>query len=167
MVTKSSNLSTSARVRPPPRGITVPSRKPPNNAWIPIASVTVLDTRSSAIDPAITSGDNEVAPRGPSRASSGRTARTMSAVYASAIAVVARPDARPSAFTIATTIASTLHALTSSIAAEASAITPTGVLSRCRSPRIRASTGKAVMLMDTPRNRANDVTGVPGGARLA
>ncbi len=55
---------------------------------------------------------------------------------------------------VATAIASAIRnqAVTSSIAAEAIAIAPTGRLSIRRSTRIRASTGKAVIDIATPMN---------------
>ena len=55
---------------------------------------------------------------------------------------------------IATTNASMHQAVTSSTAAQVIATAPTFVLCRFRSVRIRASTGKAVMLIDAPMNSA-------------
>ncbi len=51
--------------------------------------------------------------------------------------------------------ASKHHAVTSSIAAPASASAPTGFRSIRRSTRIRASTGKAVIDIETPIKSAN------------
>ena len=56
----------------------------------------------------------------------------------------------------ATTNASMHQAVTSSTAAQVMVIAPTGVLCRLRSVRMRASTGKAVMLMAAPMNRATE-----------
>ena len=59
------------------------------------------------------------------------------------------------AFAMATTNARMLHAVTSSVAAQAMAVLPKAVLVSPRSSRIRASTGKAVIDIDTPMKRAN------------
>jgi hypothetical protein len=63
--------------------------------------------------------------------------------------------ARPPALTMATTNASTVQAVTSSVAAQARAVLPRAVLVRPRSSRMRASTGKAVMLIEMPMKSAN------------
>ena len=57
----------------------------------------------------------------------------------------------------ATAVASAIrnHAVTSSIAAQASARAPTGRLSMRRSTRMRASTGNAVIDIETPMKSAN------------
>ena len=47
-----------------------------------------------------------------------------------------------------------LHAVTSSTAAQAVAVLPSDVLKIPRSCKIRTSTGKAVMFMEIPMNRA-------------
>ncbi len=49
--------------------------------------------------------------------------------------------------------------MTSSTAAQVSATTPSRVRCRPRSVRMRASTGKAVIDIDTPRNSAKTVNG--------
>jgi hypothetical protein len=59
--------------------------------------------------------------------------------------------------TIATTKARILQAVTSSTAAQVMAVLPSAVCVMPRSWRMRASTGKAVMLMEMPMNRANPV----------
>ena len=60
---------------------------------------------------------------------------------------------------VATAVARAMRnqALTSSMAALASASAPTGCLSMRRSTRIRASTGKAVIDIETPMNSAKAV----------
>ena len=63
-----------------------------------------------------------------------------------------------------TTNASRHHAVTSSVAAQLSARTPSSVLSIFRSVRIRARTGKAVIDIATPMNRAKLVNGTSAGA---
>ena len=54
------------------------------------------------------------------------------------------------------------HAVTSSTAAQVSAIEPSEVCDMRRSSKIRASTGNAVMLIATPMNNANALNEVPG-----
>ena len=56
-----------------------------------------------------------------------------------------------------TTSASRHHAVTSSMAAQVSAMTPMLLLLILRSVRMRASTGNAVTDNETPTNRANTV----------
>lgn len=58
-----------------------------------------------------------------------------------------------------TTNASRHQAVTSSAAAQARAITPSGVVLIPRSMRIRARTGNAVTDIETPRNSAKTVKG--------
>jgi hypothetical protein len=58
-----------------------------------------------------------------------------------------------------TTKASRHHAVTSSVAAQLSAITPNSVRRIPRSSRMRANTGKAVMAMATPMKSAKLVKG--------
>jgi hypothetical protein len=70
-------------------------------------------------------------------------------------ALVDDPD-----FVSAITIASKHHAVTSSLAAEAIDSTPNGVFAKFLSCTILANTGKAVILIDIPMNKAkakNDV----------
>ena len=83
---------------------------------------------------------------------------TDSATIASSISTA------PPAVVIATTNARRLHAVTSSTAAHVMAVVPNGVCVRWRSSRMRASTGKAVMLMAMPQNSAKAWNGTPGGA---
>ena len=66
---------------------------------------------------------------------------------------------------IATTKARIVHAVTSSTAAQAVAVVPSGVLKRLRSFKILTSTGKAVMLMLMPIKRANEMNEAPGWAK--
>lgn len=60
--------------------------------------------------------------------------------------------------------ASRHQAVMSSTAAHVRARAPTGVRSILRSVRIRASTGNAVMLMDTAMKSANAGNPIPGSA---
>jgi hypothetical protein len=83
-----------------------------------------------------------------------------------AIRTVRPEDARPCAFPMATTIARMVHAVTSSTAAHVIAVLPSGVRVRPRSSRIRASTGKAMMLIAMPMKSANGTNGTPAGAKL-
>src|SRR6266852_8098652 len=66
---------------------------------------------------------------------------------------------------IAGTHASMVHAVTSSHAAQAIDRCPSRVCVRPRSDRMRARTGNAVMLIETPMNRANGRPGVDGAAK--
>ena len=76
---------------------------------------------------------------------------------ATASRIVRRRRTPPPA--VATAVASAMrnHALTSSIAALASASAPTGRLSIRRSTRMRASTGNAVIDIETPMKSAKAV----------
>ena len=69
-----------------------------------------------------------------------------------------------SAWAMPTTKASKHQAVTSSIAAQLSATTPSAVFSICRSVRMRASTGKAVIDIAMPMNNAKLVNGLSAGA---
>ena len=86
-----------------------------------------------------------------------RTTKAISTQKAMASAIV-RTTSTPEPAT-ATAVASAIrnHAEMSSIAALASASTPIGRLSIRRSTRMRASTGKAVIDIDTPMKSANAV----------
>ena len=68
----------------------------------------------------------------------------------------------------ATAVASAIRnqAVTSSIAAQAIVSAPTGRLIMRRSARIRASTGNAVIDIETPMNRANETNFVCGPRSL-
>jgi hypothetical protein len=57
------------------------------------------------------------------------------------------------------------HALTSSTAAHIKAVVPKDVDCICRSSSMRARSGKAVMLIDTPRNKAKGRLPTPLGAK--
>ena len=59
-----------------------------------------------------------------------------------------------------------IQAVTSSNAAAASTTAPIGRLSMRRSTRIRASTGKDVIDIEIPTNRANGRNSVSGARRL-
>ena len=72
-------------------------------------------------------------------------------------AVTSAPAAR--ACTTETTRASRHQAVTSSTAAQVSAMTPMRVVWMRRSVRMRARTGKAVTDMETPRNSEKQVNG--------
>src|SRR5262245_171819 len=72
--------------------------------------------------------------------------------------------AKPLDLVTATTNARMHQAVTSSIDAQANAVEPSGVSAKPRSLRIRARTGKAVMLIAIPMNSANAVKEVPGVA---
>jgi hypothetical protein len=61
-----------------------------------------------------------------------------------------------------TTNARMHHAVTSSTAAQAITVLPRRVCVRRRSARMRASTGKAVMLIAVPRKRAKSRKATPG-----
>ena len=54
--------------------------------------------------------------------------------------------------------------MASLMAAHVSASVPIGVFWSPRSPRMRASTGNAVIDIDTPMNSRNDENGTPAGA---
>jgi hypothetical protein len=71
--------------------------------------------------------------------------------------------ATPAIFAVATpdTKARRHHAVASSTAAHAIAVTPSGVLCSRRSVRMRASTGNAVTDIDTPMNNENTVNEMP------
>ena len=60
----------------------------------------------------------------------------------------------PPAVVTATTKARMVHAVMSSTAAQVIAVAPSGVCVSWRSSRMRASTGKAVMLIAMPQNSA-------------
>ena len=66
---------------------------------------------------------------------------------------------------MATTKARMLQAVTSSTAAQVIAVLPRKVFVSPRSCKIRASTGKAVMLIEMPMNKANAMKLAPGCAR--
>jgi len=68
------------------------------------------------------------------------------------------------AFTIAISAASIHHAVTSSAAAQVMAMAPSLVRVRFLSCKMRASTGKAVMLMAIPINNAKDEKEIAAGA---
>ena len=75
---------------------------------------------------------------------------------ASAITMKASVPPTPPAVTSVTTNASSDHAVTSSTAAQASAVVPSGVFESPRSSMTRASTGKAVMLSAMPMKSAKE-----------
>src|ERR1041384_4586222 len=98
------------------------------------------------------------------RRNCGRTTKIIAAANSNVKTIVVNETAMPLACTSAITSARMHQAVTSSTAAQVSAIDPSGVWDKARSSSIRASTGKAVMLIATPMNNANAVNEVPGGA---
>ncbi|MNY25308.1 hypothetical protein D3C86_1590830 [compost metagenome] len=78
--------------------------------------------------------------------------------------MVARALMADPAFTIAITAASIHQAVISSAAAQVMAILPSRVLDKPLSCTILASTGKAVMLMEIPANKAKETKPMPCGA---
>ncbi len=99
------------------------------------------------------------------RASSRRTTSTITSVNATAECDRAQHGAHAPARATAVASAIRNHAVTSSIAAAASASVPTGVFSMRRSATIRASTGNAVIDIATPMNSANATNVVCGANR--
>ena len=97
-------------------------------------------------------------------AAAGRTTNSTSAMYASAKAATSKAPST-CAWATPTTNANRHHAVTSSMAAQPRANTPSGVLSMPRSVRMRASTGNAVIDMATPMNSAKLSSGTPSGDR--
>ncbi len=89
------------------------------------------------------------------RASTRRTTSAMISVKptASPIVLATSPNVPDTAIVVASAIRN--HAVTSSIAAQAMVSAPTGRLIIRRSARIRASTGNAVIDMETPMKIAN------------
>ncbi len=83
---------------------------------------------------------------------------------ASAHTIIASVPPMPPAVTSVTTSASSDHAVTSSTAAQASAVVPSGVFVSPRSSMTRASTGNAVMLSAMPMKSANEWKGTSAGA---
>src|SRR5579862_6831099 len=83
-----------------------------------------------------------------------RTGNAMNSVKAVASAMVWTTSANVPATAIVVASAIRNHAVTSSIAAQATVSAPSGRLVIRRSARIRASTGNAVIDIDTPMNRA-------------
>ncbi len=100
------------------------------------------------------------------RGSPRRTPITISATNASTNTRFSAAPPMLVAVATATTKARMLHAVTSSTAAQVMAVLPSAVCDRPRSCRMRASTGKAVMLIEMPMNRAKDTNEVPGAASL-
>ncbi len=96
-------------------------------------------------------------------ASCGRITKIIAAANTSVKPTVIPDDAIPVDFTSAITRARMHQAVTSSTAAQVIAIDPSVVCVSPRSSRIRASTGKAVMLIATPMNNANAWNDVPAG----
>ena len=142
-------------------GITAPSKKAPNTAWTPIHSVpkAQASTRKNVPDTAYGgSGPGEASSRSVSFFNSGRATKNIPRMNNPAAAPTS--NASPTwAWATPTTRASKHHAVTSSAAAHPRATTPRSVRSSLESARMRASTGKAVMAMATPRNRAKLVNG--------
>src|SRR5437660_968653 len=95
----------------------------------------------------------------------GRTPQTITAMNKSTNSRLIAEPVTLEARAIATTSASTLQAVTSSTAAQVTAMLPRKVFERLRSCKMRARTGNAVMLIEIPMNKANAVNVAPGAAR--
>ena len=100
------------------------------------------------------------------RASTRRTTNPMNSVNsaASPIVLATSPNVPERAIAVASAIRN--QAVTSSIAAHAIVSAPTGRLIIRRSARIRASTGNAVIDIDTPMNSANATNFLSGPTSL-
>ncbi len=101
----------------------------------------------------------------PRRRRNGRTMTSIAAMYAIASPHVMAAVRTFDDLAIDTTNASRHQAVTSSTAAQVIVIAPTFVLSSRLSARIRASTGNAVTLIDTPMKRTNEANGTSGEER--
>ena len=128
-ITMSSRRSVISRAIPLSCGITAPSANAPNTAWMPINSVADAEISSAMNTDAITPCVSR--PRFPyssdRRTIAGRTTTIISTINPSAIAIVATAPAACARAT-PTTKASMHHAVTSSTAAQVSAIAPMRVL---------------------------------------
>ena len=165
--TRSSSLSASSCANPFAFGMMQPIRNAPNSAWMPMASVVRLESRSST---SVTATRFWLSPslfalRPASRWRNGRTSATMTQMYSSASTVVRAASPRLPARAIETTNARMHHAVTSSTAAQVIVTAPTFECSRRRSTRMRASTGNAVMLIAAPMNSVKEVKGTVGAER--
>ena len=86
--------------------------------------------------------------------SAGRTSPNITPAKTAVSAMMRSTSSGPLPATTATTNASNVQAMMSSTAAQANANTPVDVRCMPRSVRMRASTGKAVIDIATPRNSA-------------
>src|ERR1019366_10287797 len=150
-------------------GIATPAKKEPKRAWMPIISVTKAQakrkTTTAAMTPLPGAADSRAA--WPSqRGTRGFIQKSITATNSRTRTMVRTAGAKPPALTMATTKASTVQAVTSSVAAHARAVLPKAVLVKPRSSRMRARTGKAVMLIEMPIKSAKARKVVPGTARL-
>ena len=149
------NRSKTYSRKPLRRGITTPARNAPNKACMPIASVASADavmkirTAVSVARPGSPSFVRSV-PNQPG--SCGRRTHTMIATNKTRRARHAAVEAKPLARATATTNARIAHAVASLTAAQPMAVIPRKLLVMRRSSRMRASTGKAVMLNAIPMN---------------
>ncbi len=99
------------------------------------------------------------------RCSIGRATSAMPSTNTADSPIVASSVATaPPEVVTATTKARMLHAVTSSTAAQAIAVVPSGVCVNPCSSRMRARTGKAVMLVAMPQKSAKLWNGTPAGA---
>eukprot|EP00906_Rhabdomonas_costata_P030237 RCo042720 len=152
---KSSSLSVRAWVKPSSLGRMIPATKPPNMAWMPIISVNIAEPRASSSTPSTAEAaigswlpDFMIAHR-----AMGRTNKNIiSTNTAASNSVYKAMSGVPPELISATVSARRTQAVTSSTAAADIVICPTGVWINFRSVKIRASTGKAVMLIATPKN---------------
>ena len=146
-------------------GMTAPRMNAPNKACIPNHSVVQAAASTSRRISAVTSSDKTPRRflRSTRNPSAGRTARTISTTNKAVPPIVTQtgnvfwPER-----TMAMTTARIHQAVTSSTAAHEMASAPIFVRNMSRSSRIRANTGKAVMLIAAHMNRVNAVS-VTGG----
>ncbi len=101
----------------------------------------------------------------PSLCRKGFTTCSINTTYTTAKASVYKALNTDPAFTIAITAARIHQAVISSAAAQVMAMVPRRVLDRPRSCTMRASTGKAVMLMAIPIKSAKERKWMPSGAK--
>ena len=162
---KFSTRTTSLSRKLPAVGMTIPARKAPKSARIPMSCVLSAEAsttpKTTASTPLLGLGrSNACCPSQFDRfglmtsSMSATKSNTRPRLNAVAPTLVARA--------IATTNASTLHAVTSPTAAQAVAVRPSEVLKIARSCKIRSRTGKAVILMEIPIKRAKPVNDAPG-----
>ena len=150
------------------RGMTMPMMKAPKMNAMLISCVTYAD-RST---PTMIAANHPLGIRPTSsyavamRARTRRTTSTMNRVKAAASAIVLTTS--PNVPDAATAVASAIknQAVTSSIAAHAIVSAPTGRLIIRRSARMRASTGNAVIDIETPMNNANATNFLSGPSTL-
>ncbi len=140
-------------------GMIAPSRKAPNSAWMPIASVASAESSSATQhDRQHVAGSRRRCARAcwttPQQERAHEHEHDARCSRGSGRTVSRPPAAR--ALTTLTTNASRHHAVTSSTAAQVSAITPRRVSGMPRSVRMRASTGNAVTDIDDAHEQRED-----------